>query len=254
MSSAQHGEVNGTPVAPDAIVHVVDDDEAIRDLLRLLLKTVGLKAATYALPSVFVDRFDSDRPGCVILDLRLPELNGIETLTRLRTRARAVPVIFVSGYGDLATVVRAMKLGAVEFFEKPFNKELLIETIQHWVRRDVAAHRIWSRHRATLGRLETLSGRERQVLECVLDGMSNKETARHLGVSPKAIEVYRGHLMQKMAADNVVKLVMQVAGCSCGTGHRLIRPQCFDGMEPEALTGRCADPAPTLLRENPSCR
>ena len=218
MSSTHHGQGNGSPVTPDSVVHVVDDDEATRDLLQLLLKTVGLKAATYSLPSMFIERFNPDRPGCVILDLRMPESNGVETLAWLRTRARTVPVIFVSGYGDLATVVRAMKLGAVEFFEKPFNKELLIETIQHWVRTDIAAHRSWSQRRVTLDRLATLSGRERQVLECVLDGMSNKETARHLGVSPKAIEIYRGHRMQKMAADNVVKLVMQIAGCLKSAG------------------------------------
>ena len=110
-------------------MHVVDDDEGTRNLLQLLLKTVGLQAATHPLPSAFIEKFDPDRPGCVVLDLRMPETNGIETLGQLRSRAPTVPVIFVSGYGDLATVVRAMKLGAVEFFEKPFNKELLIETI-----------------------------------------------------------------------------------------------------------------------------
>jgi len=231
LSSKHHRQGNGSPVTPDAIVHVVDDDEPTRDLLRLLLKTVGLKTATYSLASEFIENFDLDRPGCVILDLRMPESNGIETLTWLRTRARTIPVIFVSGYGDLATVVRAMKLGAVEFFEKPFNKELLIETIQHWVRSDVATHRVWTQHAATLDRLATLSHRERQVLECVLGGMSNKETARHLGVSPKAIEIYRAHLMQKMEADNVVKLVMQITGClRCG-GHPVITPPCLNRMK-----------------------
>ncbi|MFZ1992157.1 MAG: response regulator [Alphaproteobacteria bacterium] len=217
----------------DAIVHVVDDDEAIRDLLRLLLKTVGLKAETYSLPSMFIEKFDLDRPGCVVLDLRMPESNGVEMLTWLRTRARAVPVIFVSGYADLATVVRVMKLGAVEFLEKPFNKELLVEAIQRWVRSDIAAHRIWSQHKATLDRLATLSGRERQVLDCVLDGMSNKETARHLNVSPKAIEIYRGHLMRKMEADNVVKLVMKIAGCVNCAGDPVIRPPCLHRMVPK---------------------
>lgn len=161
----------------------------------------------------------------------MPESSGIETLTWLRKSARTVPVIFVSGYADLATVVRAMKLGAVEFFEKPFNKELLIESIQRWVRSDITAHRIWSKHKATLDKLATLSSRERQVLECVLDGMSNKETARRLGVSPKAIEGYRGHLMQKMNADNVVQLVMRIAGCLKCAGRAVIRPPCLDRVE-----------------------
>ena len=222
-------------MTPDAVVHVVDDDEPTRDLLQLLLRTVGLKTATYSLPSVFIEKFDPDQPGCVILDLRMPESNGIETLAWLRKRARTVPVIVVSGYGDLATVVRTMKLGAVEFFEKPLNKELLIEAIQHWVRSDIAAHRTWSKHKVTLDRLARLSGREAQVLECVLQGMSNKETARHLRVSPKAIEVYRGHLMQKMEAANVVKLVVQIAGCLKCADHHVFRPPFLNRMELDDL-------------------
>lgn len=231
---------NGNPGQPDAVVHVVDDDEGTRDLFSLLLKTVGLKAVTYSLPSAFMDKFEPVRPGCVILDLRMPESNGVETLTWLRTRARMVPVIFISGYGDLATAVRVMKMGAVEFLEKPFNKQLLIETIQHWVRNDIEAHRHWSERNIVLGRLATLSAREKQVLECVLDGMSNKETARHLGVSPKAIEIYRGHLMQKMNADNVVELVLEVAGNVPGIGRPFVPALARSGA--------------TLLRVNTSRR
>jgi two-component system response regulator FixJ len=140
MSSTHRRRGNDSPVTPDAVVHVIDDDEATRNVLQLLLKTVGLKCATYSLFSVFVEEFDVDQPGCVVLDVRMPESNGIETMSWLQTLGRAVPVIFATGYGDLATAVRAMKLGAVDFFEKPFNKELLIETIQHWVRNDLAAH------------------------------------------------------------------------------------------------------------------
>lgn len=235
MLSPYREQANGSSVTTDPVVHVVDDDQATLDLLRLLLKTIGLKAETYSVPSVFIEKFDPNRPSCIILDLRMPESNGVETLTWLRTLARKVPVIFVSGYGDLETVVRVMKLGAVEYFEKPFNKELLIEAIQHWVRSDIEAHRIWSQHKVTLDRLATLSGRERQVLECVLDSMSNKETARKLGVSPKAIEIYRGRLMQKMGADNVVKLVMQTSGCVKFADRTVSRPSCLNRMELEEL-------------------
>lgn len=235
LSSTHRRGADGSPAAPAAVVHVVDDDESMRDLLRLLLKTVGLQAVTYPLPSMFMEKFDPDQPGCVILDLRMPESNGIETLAWLRTRARTLPVIVLSGYGDLATVVRAMKLGAVEFFEKPLNKELLIETIQHWVGIDLASHRIWSKHKVTLERLATLSGREAQVLECVLHGMSNKETARHLRVSPKAIENYRGHLMHKMAATNVVKLVIQITGCLKSDGRSVSQPPFLNRMELDDL-------------------
>ena len=235
MLFPHRGQPDLRSAAADPVVHVVDDDEATLDLLQLLLKTVGLAAAAYSTPSAFIEAFDPNRPCCVILDLRMPELNGVETLTWLRRRARLVPVIFVSGYSDLATVVRVMKLGTVEYFEKPFNKERLIEAIQLWVRNDIAAHRVWVQHKAGLDRLATLSVRERQVLDCVLDGMSNKQTARRLGVSPKAIEVYRGHLMQKMNAGNVVELVTQIAGCLRCSGHAVIQPPCLRRMAPEDI-------------------
>lgn len=235
MSAIDHPQCNGGLVVANAVVHVVDDDAPTRDSMRLLLKTVGLDVATYALPSLFIEQFDCARPGCVVLDQRMPELSGVETLVWLRACARVVPVIFVSGYSDLATVVRVMKLGAVEFFEKPVNKELLVDAIQRWVRSDVAAHRVWSQHKSILDRLATLSGREGQVLECVLHGMSNKETARHLGVGPKAIEIYRGHLMQKMEAANVVKLVMQIASCLKSPDHTAIRASFLNRIEIEDL-------------------
>jgi FixJ family two-component response regulator len=191
----------------DVTVYVVDDDDTIRDSLRHLLRTVGLEATTYESPCEFVERFDPHRPCCIVLELRMPEMNGIETLIRLRERSKTAPVIFLTGYGDLSTVVRAMKLGAVDFFEKPVKKELLLESIQHWILYDIEAHRMRHERQVTLARLEKLSNRERQVLECVRNGMSNKEMARHLGVSPKTIEVHRANLMQKMEVHNVAKLL-----------------------------------------------
>lgn len=235
MSSSSHSaRGSGKSTAIDALVHVVDDDEGTRSLLEHLLRTVGLASASYGSPSLFIEKFDPARPGCVLLDLRMPESNGMEILGWLRSQARAVPVLFMSGYGDLATVIRIMKLGAVEFFEKPLNKELLIEAIQRWVRSDIAACRAWCEHKRMLDRIATLSRRERQVLECVLDGKSNKETARHLGVSPKAIEIYRGHLMQKMEADNVVKLVRQIAGC-LRCGDHSVAPPCLQRAGADGL-------------------
>ncbi len=199
-------------MSQDVVVYVVDDDGCARDATQLLLMTVGLDAATFESPLEFIEEFDARRPGCVILDLRMPELNGIETLIRLQERSRTVPVIFLTGHGDLSAVVRAMKLGAVDFFEKPVNSELLLESIQHWVQYDISAHEALHQREATLARVEKLSNRERQVLDCVLNGMSNKETARHLGVGPKAIEIYRAHLMQKMQVHSVVNLVIQILG------------------------------------------
>ncbi len=199
-------------MSQDVVVYVVDDDGCACDATRLLLMTVGLDALTFESPLEFIDKFDPHRPGCVILDLRMPELNGIETLMRLQEQSRTVPVIFLTGHGDLSAVVRAMKLGAVDFFEKPVSSELLLQSIQHWVQYDISAHEALHQREATLARVEKLSNRERQVLDCVLNGMSNKETARHLGVGPKAIEIYRAHLMQKMQVHSVVNLVIQILG------------------------------------------
>ena len=197
----------------EVVVYVVDDDVSTRDSLRLLLKTVGLETIAFSSPIEFLESFASDRPSCVVLDLRMPELNGLETLARLRDRSNTVPAIFLTGHGDLTAVVRAMKLGAADFLEKPVNSELLLESIQHWIEYDIKAHDALRQRQKTLARLAKLSNRQRQVLDCVLNGMSNKETARHLGVSPKAVELYRASVMHKMEAPNVVKLVIDVVGC-----------------------------------------
>ena len=206
-------EPDWRPLSGLATVYIVDDEACVRDLTRLLLKTVGLEATTFASPVEFLEKFDPDRPSCVVLDLRMPELNGIETLARLRERHGTVPVIFRTGYSELSAVIRAMKLGAVDFFEKPVSNDLLLESIQHWIQYDIKAYELRRQRKATWARLAKLSARQRQVLDCVLNGMSNKETARHLGVSPKAIEIHRALLMRKMEASNVVKLVVKAIGC-----------------------------------------
>jgi FixJ family two-component response regulator len=212
-------------------VYVVDDDAITHDVLRLVFKTVGLEIAAFASPVEFIEKFDPARPACVVLDLRMPEMDGIETLAVLRRRSKTTPVIFLTGYGDLSAVVRAMKLGAVDFLEKPVNSGLLLECVQHWLQYDIKAHEALRRRQATLVRLAKLSNRQRQVLDCVLNGMTNKETARHLGVSPKAIELHRAHVMQKMGARNLVNLVVEVVGC-LNSAHRLEDcPPCLQRIE-----------------------
>ena len=170
-------------------------------------------STAYTSPGEFLEKVDPHRPGCVLLDLWMPELNGFETLIRLRERAKTIPVVFLTGHGDVSAVIRAMRLGAVDFFEKPVNSGVLLECIQHWVQYDIKTHEALHRRQGTLERLAKLSKRQRQVLDCVLKGMSNKETARHLGVSPKAIEISRALVMQKMGAHNVVDLILEVVGC-----------------------------------------
>jgi len=224
-------------VSQDVVVYVVDDDECARDSMRLLLMTVGLVATAYESPFEFIEKFDPHRPGCVVLDLRMPELNGIEALIRLRQRSKTIPVIFLTGYGDLSAVVRAMKLGAVDFFEKPASSELLLEAVQHAIQYDIKAHQALHQRELTRARVARLSNRERQVLDCVLNGMSNKETARHLGVGPKAIEIYRAHLMRKMEVRSVVTLVVQILGCLKMVTHPEASPPCLYRIDHGEVVG-----------------
>lgn len=232
---ATNAPPGSTPAAPNIVVYVVDDDGAILDVLRLMLKTVGLEVAAYSSPGEFLEKVDPRRPGCVVLDLWMPELNGFETLVRLRERAKTIPVVFLTGNGDVSAVIRAMRLGAVDFFEKPVNNGALLESIQHWVQYDIRMHEALRRRQLTLTRLATLSSRQRQVLDCVLNGMSNKATARHLGVSPKAIEVSRAHVMEKMRAHNVVDLISAVIGCPHMAGGTGSCPSCLQETKPAGL-------------------
>ncbi|MFA5898804.1 MAG: response regulator [Hyphomicrobium sp.] len=203
------------PSDPNATVYAVDDDETVLDVLGLILKSVGLQMEAYTSAGEFVEKFNPNRPGCVVLDLWMPDLNGFETMIRLRERAKTIPVVFLTGNGDVSAVVRAMRLGAVDFFEKPVNSGALLECIQHWVQQDSSINEALRRRQLTLSRLAKLSCRQREVLDCVFKGMSNKQIARHLGVSPKAIEMSRAHVMEKMEVPNVVGLILDVAGCLC---------------------------------------
>jgi two-component system response regulator FixJ len=211
----------------DASVYIVDDDNAVRDSLALLFKTVRMNARTFISPHEFLACSDLAHPGCILLDLRMPELNGLEVLTRLHERSEMMPVLIVTGYGNAPTAVRAVKLGAKEFLEKPVNEEFLIERVQHWVDADARSRQELAHHASLTAHLNSLSQRERQVLDCILTGMSNKEAARQLAISPKAIEIYRAHLMKKMEARTVVDLVLEVAGCIKCRGAPVIDPPCL---------------------------
>ena len=228
------------PVLPesDVTVYAVDDDETILDVLRLMLKTVGLHVEAYSSPGEFIEKFDPRRPGCVVLDLWMPELNGFETLIRLRERGMAIPVIFLTGHGDLPAAVRALRLGAVDLFEKPVNSGALLECIQHWVQYDIRAHGALRRRQLSVTRLAKLSTRQRQVLDSVLKGMSNKETARLLGVSPKAIEISRAIVMEKMEARSVAELVFGVCGCLHLADGLHDHPPCLQGVESAGFAKR----------------
>lgn len=194
----------------DAIVYVVDDDPSICRALARLFRTVGLSAETFPSAKAFLDHSIPVRPMCLILDIRLPGPSGLDLQEALARAGRDVPIVFITGHGDVPTSVRAMKGGAIDFLQKPFNDQDLLDCV----------HRALSQSRAKLAertertelqdRLDTLTPREREVLLQVITGKLNKQIAGDLGIAEKTIKVHRGRVMQKMRAGSVADLVRMV--------------------------------------------
>lgn len=189
------------------VVHIIDDDEALRDSLTFLLLTVQIEAQTYASAAAFLEKLPEIGLSCVITDVRMPGLSGIDLLKRLRELKIDVPVIVITGHADVPLAVEAMKFGAIDFLEKPFDDDVLLASVQ-------SALRQWSgetkRHleRAVIeSRLAVLSNRERDVLNGLVAGRANKQIAFDLGISPRTVEIYRANLMDKMQAASLSELV-----------------------------------------------
>jgi FixJ family two-component response regulator len=194
-------------MSPEATVYVVDDDAAVRDSLRWLMDSVGLRVAEFASGEAFLKAITPQHPGCVVLDLRMPELGGLAVYQRLRQRGIELPVIVISGHGDVAVAVRALKSGVVDFIEKPFNDQELLDCVQQAMRRD-SDHRQQQRRREELmTHYLTLTPRELDVLRLVVEGKANKAISADLGISLKTVETHRARVMEKMAAGSVSELV-----------------------------------------------
>jgi FixJ family two-component response regulator len=190
----------------DATIFVVDDDQTVRNSLRWLLESLQLKVETYASATEFLVSYTPSRPGCLVLDVRMPEVSGLQLQEILAARGVHLPVILITGHGDVSTAVRAMKTGALDFIEKPFNDELLLERIQRGLEIDARQRRQDAERRAVLMRLAQLTARERDVLERVVAGKPNKVVAAELGISARTVEVHRAHIMEKMCADSLAAL------------------------------------------------
>ena len=198
--------MNQTP-----LIHLVDDDGAVRDSLALLIGTVGLRVQTWAHPQDFLDRFDRDSIGAIVLDVRLPGLGGLQVLETLLAQRVDQPVIMLTGHGTVAMCRRAFKAGAAEFLEKPVDDQALLDALQAAVRQHVRSRQRHAADREARARHAQLSPREREVLGLIVAGLTNKEIGRALGLSPRTVEAHRAHLFAKLDAGSLAQLILRYA-------------------------------------------
>jgi two-component system response regulator FixJ len=191
----------------ESTVHVIDDDEALRDSLTFLLRTARLDVLSYPSATAFLEALPEANLSCIITDVRMPGMSGIDLLRRLRERKISVPVIVITGHGDIPLAVEAMRIGAIDFLEKPFDDEVLIASVKTALRQKEGEAKRHGERAEIEGRLAALSNRERDVLGGLVAGRANKQIAFDLRISPRTVEIYRANLMSKMQAGSLSDLV-----------------------------------------------
>jgi two-component system, LuxR family, response regulator FixJ len=199
--------MNQMTAGPQPIVCVVDDDEAVRSSLKLLLKSVGHRVADYATANDFLTAYRFEQPGCLVLDIRMPGMSGLELQDHLNAQGAIVPVIFISGHADVPMAVEAVQHGAFDFLQKPFRDQSLIDRVQSALERDAENRRQLRQREDLQTRFDSLTPREREVLELVAQGRANKVMAGDLGVSQRTVEIHRARVMEKMQAQSIAQLV-----------------------------------------------
>jgi RNA polymerase sigma factor (sigma-70 family) len=199
---------------PRPTVFVVDDDASIRRALRRLIESVGLEVETYASGLEFLGKMERHKPGCLLLDVRMPGLGGLELQERLAAERILLPVVFLTGHGDVPMTARAMKAGALDFIQKPFNEQELLEAVMRAIEEDGRRRAREAERDSVRERVNQLTPREREVFSLVASGKMNKEIAAEFGISEKTIKVHRARVMEKMGADSLAELVLlaQTAG------------------------------------------
>lgn len=190
-----------------SIVHVIDDDDALRDSLSFLLGTARLNVKTYESAEAFLAALPDANSGCIITDVRMPDMSGVDLLRKLNELQIALPVIIITGHGDVQLAVEAMKIGAADFIEKPFDDEVLLNAVRAALDRWEDKSREISERSSYVEKLEALSSRERDVLEGLIAGKANKVIAFDLGISPRTVEIYRANVMTKTGANSLPELV-----------------------------------------------
>jgi FixJ family two-component response regulator len=204
------GHRDGTDPASEVVVYVVDDDDSICRALGRLFRSVGLPVETFRSAKEFLDYSPPPRPACLVLDVRLPGPSGLELQEALSRARRELPIVFITGHGDVPSSVRAMKAGAVDFLQKPFNDQELLDCVQRALGRSREQRAEQAARDEVQSRVDTLTPREREVLLHVVTGKLNKQIAGDLNITEKTIKVHRGRVMQKMQANSVADLVRMV--------------------------------------------
>jgi RNA polymerase sigma factor (sigma-70 family) len=197
-------------------VFVVDDDQAMRNSLKWLIESVGVAVKSFASADEFLAQYQSGRAGCLVLDVRMPGMSGLELLEHLALRNVHIPAVIITGHGDVPMAVRAMKGGAIDFIEKPFNDEALLDAIRRAIAYEEQQRSFHSEHVQIQKRLSHLTPREHEVMAMVTAGKSNKEIANALGVSAKTIEAHRARVMEKMQAGSLAELVRMALAVNAG--------------------------------------
>jgi two-component system, LuxR family, response regulator FixJ len=207
---------------PEPVIYVIDDDDAVRQSLEFLLKTAGHTVRSFETAKAFLEILPELRSGCIITDVRMPEITGIDLLRRVKEHHADIPVIVITGHGDISLAVEAMKLGAVDFLEKPFDDDQLLAALKATLSRDADMAERKAEVTEINDKLAALSNRERQVLDGLVAGNANKTIAFDLGISPRTVEIYRANLMTKMAANSLSDLVRMamMAGILENSGKR----------------------------------
>jgi two-component system response regulator FixJ len=201
-------------LSPDTLsptIHLIDDDQAVRESLALLIGTVGLRVQPWSDPQAFLNSFDREAIGAIVLDVRMPGISGLNVLDTLVAQGVDQPVIMLTGHGTVDMCRRAFKAGAAEFLEKPVNDEALLEALQNAVRQHVRSRQRHQADRAARERFAQLSEREREVLGLIVEGLTNKEIGRALGLSPRTVETHRANLFAKLQAPSLAQLIRHYA-------------------------------------------
>ncbi len=194
----------------DSTVFVVDDDDAVRDALSMLIRSVGLRVKTFPDARAFLESHQPDRPGCLVLDVRMPGMSGLELQERLNGMRSALPLIFITGHGDVPIAVSAMRGGAVNFLQKPFDDQELLDSVHNSLEQNANMLRRLADREAIVTALRSLTAREREVLDRIVDGAPNKAVAYDLDLSERTVEIHRARAMKKMGAESLAELVQMV--------------------------------------------